>query len=105
MPTAVPRSRKTLLPRVGSGCRWRLRPAAALGRAGYYAAFAAHHGRRHVRVCEAVACFAAQAGRDLSDVEQGPGFTGGTASPHGEVSSQAVRCLEVLLRGSRRARR
>ncbi|MFJ5156688.1 NAD(P)H-dependent oxidoreductase subunit E [Streptomyces sp. NPDC088353] len=73
--------------------------AAALGPASYYADLAAPHGRRHVRVCEATACFAAQAGRHLTDVEQELGVTAGTASLDGETSLQAVRCLGYCYAG------
>lgn len=73
--------------------------AAALGPARYYADLAAPRGRRHVRVCEATACFAAQAGRHLTDVEQELGVTAGTASPAGETSLQAVRCLGYCYAG------
>ncbi|CAM5573336.1 NAD(P)H-dependent oxidoreductase subunit E [Streptomyces aurantiogriseus] len=73
--------------------------AAALGPAGYYADLAAPHSRRHVRVCAATACFAAQAGRQLTDVEHELGVTVGTASPDGERSLQAVRCLGYCYAG------
>lgn len=73
--------------------------AAALGPARYYADLAAPHGRRHVRVCDATACFAAQAGRHLTDVEHKLGITAGTASPDGETSVQAVRCLGYCYAG------
>ncbi|MFE1921050.1 NAD(P)H-dependent oxidoreductase subunit E [Streptomyces asoensis] len=67
--------------------------AAALGPAGYYADFAAPHGRRHVRVCTATACFAARAGEHPTEVEHELGVTVGEASPDGGLSLQAVRCL------------
>ncbi|MXM64681.1 protein disulfide oxidoreductase [Streptomyces sp. HUCO-GS316] len=73
--------------------------AAALGPAGYYADLAAPHSRRHVRVCTATACFAAQAGRHLADVEDALGVVAGTASPDGSVSVQAVRCLGYCYAG------
>ena len=73
--------------------------AAALGPAGYYADLAAPHGRRHVRVCAATACFASQGGRHLAEVEQELGVTAGTASPDGETSVQAVRCLGYCYAG------
>jgi NADH:ubiquinone oxidoreductase subunit F (NADH-binding)/NADH:ubiquinone oxidoreductase subunit E len=73
--------------------------AAALGPAGYYADLAAPHSRRHVRVCTATACFAAQAGRHLADVEAALGVVAGTASPDGSVSVQAVRCLGYCYAG------
>ncbi|ODA72701.1 NADH-quinone oxidoreductase subunit 2 [Streptomyces sp. AVP053U2] len=73
--------------------------AAALGPAAYYADLAAPHGRRHVRVCAATACFAAQAGRHLTQVEQELGVTAAAASPDGETSLQAVRCLGYCYAG------
>ncbi|WP_367325762.1 NAD(P)H-dependent oxidoreductase subunit E [Streptomyces sp. HUAS ZL42] len=73
--------------------------AAALGPASYFADLAAPHGRRHVRVCAATACFAAQAGRHLADVEDALGVTLGTASPDGAVSVQTVRCLGYCYAG------
>ncbi|KAB1139866.1 protein disulfide oxidoreductase [Streptomyces luteolifulvus] len=73
--------------------------AAALGPAGYYADLAAPHSRRHVRVCTATACFAAQAGRHLAAVEDALGVVAGTASPDGSVSVQAVRCLGYCYAG------
>lgn len=73
--------------------------AAGLGPASYYADFAAPHGRRHVRVCAATACFAAQRGRHLADVEHELGVTAGTAAPDGETSVQAVRCLGYCYAG------
>jgi formate dehydrogenase iron-sulfur subunit len=73
--------------------------AAALGPASYYADLAAPHSRRHVRVCAATACFAAQAGRHLADVEDALGVIPGTASSDGDVSVQAVRCLGYCYAG------
>ncbi|WP_340375260.1 NAD(P)H-dependent oxidoreductase subunit E [Streptomyces sp. SS7] len=73
--------------------------AAALGPAGYYADLAAPHGRRHVRVCAATACFAAEAGHHLTEVEHELGVTVGMASPGGETSLQAVRCLGYCYAG------
>ncbi|MDX3633402.1 NADH-ubiquinone oxidoreductase-F iron-sulfur binding region domain-containing protein [Streptomyces europaeiscabiei] len=73
--------------------------AAALGPAEYYADLAAPHGRRHVRVCAATACFAAQGGRHLADVEDGLGVAVGTASPDGGTSVQTVRCLGYCYAG------
>ncbi|WBO68653.1 molybdopterin dinucleotide binding domain-containing protein [Streptomyces camelliae] len=67
--------------------------AAALGPAGHYADLTAPHGRRQVRVCEATACFAAQLGRHLCGVERELGVAAGAATPDGETSLQAVRCL------------
>jgi NADH:ubiquinone oxidoreductase subunit F (NADH-binding)/NADH:ubiquinone oxidoreductase subunit E len=73
--------------------------AAALGPASYYADLAAPHRDRHIRVCTATACFAAQAGRHLADVERQLGVTLGTASPDGDLSMQAVRCLGYCYAG------
>lgn len=79
--------------------RMGLPAAAALGPASYYADLAAPHRDRHIRVCTATACFAAQAGRHLTDVEHELGVTAGTASPDGDVSVQAVRCLGYCYAG------
>ncbi|MBX9361373.1 NAD(P)H-dependent oxidoreductase subunit E [Streptomyces sp. WAC04114] len=76
-----------------------LAAAAALGPASYYADLATPHGRRHVRVCAATACFAARAGRHLSDVEDALGAGPGTVSPDGDVSVQEVRCLGYCYAG------
>ncbi|MGJ3562076.1 NAD(P)H-dependent oxidoreductase subunit E [Streptomyces sp. INA 01156] len=73
--------------------------AAALGPAAYYADLVAPHGRRHIRVCSATACFAARSGRHLPQVEQELGVTVGTVSPDGETSLQAVRCLGYCYAG------
>lgn len=73
--------------------------AAALGPASYYADLAAPHGHRHIRVCTATACFAADAGRHLAAAEHELGATAGTASPDGETSVQAVRCLGYCYTG------
>ncbi|WP_406306574.1 NAD(P)H-dependent oxidoreductase subunit E [Streptomyces sp. NBC_00885] len=73
--------------------------AAALGPASYYADFAAPHGRRHIRVCAATACFAAQAGLHLTAVERELGVTAGTASSDGVASVQTVRCLGYCYAG------
>ncbi|KUO19305.1 NAD(P)H-dependent oxidoreductase subunit E [Streptomyces dysideae] len=73
--------------------------AAGLGPASYYADLAAPHGRRHVRVCAATACFAAQAGRHLTEVEHELGVTVDTAPLGGETSVQAVRCLGYCYAG------
>ncbi|WBO62167.1 NAD(P)H-dependent oxidoreductase subunit E [Streptomyces camelliae] len=73
--------------------------AAALGPASYYADLAASHRDRHVRVCTATACFAAQAGRHLADVAHELGVTPGTTSPRDDVSVQAVRCLGYCYTG------
>ncbi|WP_093906295.1 NAD(P)H-dependent oxidoreductase subunit E [Streptomyces sp. cf386] len=73
--------------------------AAALGPASYYADLAAPHGRRHVRICAATACFAAQAGRHLDDVERELGVDADAVSPDGATSLQAVRCLGYCYAG------
>ncbi|MER8162021.1 NAD(P)H-dependent oxidoreductase subunit E [Streptomyces sp. NPDC094472] len=73
--------------------------AAGLGPASYFADFATPHGRRHVRVCVATACFAAEAGRHLPDVEAALGVGDGDVTPDGETSLQAVRCLGYCYAG------
>ncbi|WP_406264122.1 NAD(P)H-dependent oxidoreductase subunit E [Streptomyces sp. NBC_00191] len=73
--------------------------AAVLGPASYYADFAAPHGSRHIRVCAATACFAAQAGLNLTAVERELGVTAGTASSDGVTSVQTVRCLGYCYAG------
>jgi bidirectional [NiFe] hydrogenase diaphorase subunit len=73
--------------------------AAALRPASYYADLAAPHDRRHIRICTATACFATQTGRHLTDVEHELGTSAGTASPDGETSVQAVRCLGYCYAG------
>lgn len=73
--------------------------AAGLGPAGYYADLVSAHGRRHVRVCSATACFAAQGGRHLADAEHSLGVVAGIASPGGETSLQSVRCLGYCYAG------
>ncbi|MFE9644469.1 NAD(P)H-dependent oxidoreductase subunit E [Streptomyces sp. NPDC006365] len=73
--------------------------AAALGPASYYADLAAPHGDRHVRVCAATACFAAAGGEHLAEVERELSVAAHTASPRGEVSLQAVRCLGYCYAG------
>jgi len=93
----TPESPSTWAP--GVATRAGLPAAAGLGPASYYADLATPHGRRHVRVCAATACFAAQAGRHLSDVEHELGVTAGTVSPDGERSLQAVRCLGYCYAG------
>ncbi|MEV7011386.1 NAD(P)H-dependent oxidoreductase subunit E [Streptosporangium sp. NPDC051022] len=67
--------------------------AAGLGPATFYADLAAPHGRRHVRVCAAAACFAARAGRHLTEVENALGVRAGDVDREAGVSLQAVRCL------------
>ncbi|MFE3520741.1 NAD(P)H-dependent oxidoreductase subunit E [Streptomyces sp. NPDC059161] len=95
-------SPETWAPAVAAGIG--LPAAAALGPASYYADLAAPHGRRHVRVCTATACFAAQAGRHLADAEHELGVTAGTTSPDRDVCAGCPLC-GVLLRGSCGARR
>ena len=50
-------------------------------------------GRRHVRVCEGTACFAADRGQHINEVEQALGVTTGRCREDGAVSLQAVRCI------------
>ncbi|MET9881833.1 NAD(P)H-dependent oxidoreductase subunit E [Streptomyces sp. NPDC006430] len=73
--------------------RFGLPHAAALGPATYYADLTAPHGRRHVRVCSATACFAALGGRHVDAVEQELGVRAGCVTPDAATSLQAVRCL------------
>ncbi|WP_181810991.1 NAD(P)H-dependent oxidoreductase subunit E [Streptomyces ipomoeae] len=87
----------TWAPAVAAGLG--LPAAAALGPAGYYADLAAPHGRRHVRACAATACFAAQAGRHLTEVEHELGVTAGMVSPDAATSLQTVRCLGYCYAG------
>lgn len=63
------------------------------GPATFYADLAAPHGRRHVRVCTAAACFAARAGRHVREVEDALGVGADQVTADGEVSLQSVRCL------------
>ncbi|MGR3939023.1 NAD(P)H-dependent oxidoreductase subunit E [Streptomyces sp. BRA346] len=81
------------------GARFGLPAAAALGPASYYADLAAPHGRRHVRVCVATACFAASAGCHAGEVQTGLRVTTGSVTPDGETSLQAVRCLGYCYAG------
>jgi bidirectional [NiFe] hydrogenase diaphorase subunit len=67
--------------------------AAGLGPASFYADLATRHGRRHVRVCTATACFAAGGNRHLSEIERALG----ESAP--EASVQAVRCLGYCYAG------
>jgi formate dehydrogenase iron-sulfur subunit len=74
--------------------RFGLPAAAGLGPATFYADLALPHGRRHVRVCGATACFAAQSGAHLPAIEGVLGVTADDdrdADP--QVSLQTVRCL------------
>lgn len=83
----------------GIAVRLHLPSAAGLGPATFYADLVAGHGRRHVRVCTAAACFAARSGGHLSEVEQALGVTADAVSPDGEVSLQTVRCLGYCYAG------
>ncbi|MDP4510016.1 NADH-ubiquinone oxidoreductase-F iron-sulfur binding region domain-containing protein [Nonomuraea turcica] len=71
--------------------------AAGLGPASFYADLAAGHGRRHVRVCVATACFAARGNRHLPEIEHALGLNRGESTP--ETSVQAVRCLGYCYAG------
>ncbi|MFF6829107.1 NAD(P)H-dependent oxidoreductase subunit E [Streptomyces longwoodensis] len=73
--------------------------ASGLGPASYYADLAAPHGRRHVRVCTATACFIAKGGRHVGEVEGALGVTADQVSADGSVSLQAVRCLGYCYAG------
>ncbi len=73
--------------------------AAGLGPATFYADLAARHGRRHVRVCTAAACFAARAGCHLAEVENALGAAADSADPDPRVSLQTVRCLGYCYAG------
>ncbi|MGW2221527.1 NAD(P)H-dependent oxidoreductase subunit E [Nonomuraea sp. NPDC001684] len=79
--------------------RFGLPAASAFGPATFYADLAAAHGRRHVRVCTAAACFAARAGGHVSEVEQALGVATDHVTPGGEVSLQGVRCLGYCYAG------
>jgi bidirectional [NiFe] hydrogenase diaphorase subunit len=74
--------------------------AAGLGPAGYYADLAVPHGRRHVRVCQAAACFSASGGgRHVAEAETALGVPAGQVRTDGEVSLQTVRCLGYCYAG------
>ncbi len=73
--------------------RFGLPAAEVLGPATFYADLVARHGRRHVRVCTAASCFAADAGRHVPEVENALGVAADSAGPDGEASLQSVRCL------------
>ncbi|MFC8842065.1 NAD(P)H-dependent oxidoreductase subunit E [Streptomyces griseoincarnatus] len=73
--------------------------AAALGPASYYADLSAPHGDRHVRVCTATACFAAEGGGHLAEVERVLGVAAHTAPSRGDASVQTVRCLGYCYAG------
>jgi NADH:ubiquinone oxidoreductase subunit F (NADH-binding)/NADH:ubiquinone oxidoreductase subunit E len=68
--------------------------AAVHGAATFYDDLArTRRGNRHVRVCEGTACFAADRGRHVADVERALGVSAGSCSEDGSVSLQAVRCV------------
>ncbi|WP_206060614.1 NADH-ubiquinone oxidoreductase-F iron-sulfur binding region domain-containing protein [Nonomuraea basaltis] len=71
--------------------------AAGLGPASFFADLAAGHGRRHVRVCVATACFAARGNRHLPEIEQVLGLN--RSEPTAEASVQTVRCLGYCYAG------
>jgi bidirectional [NiFe] hydrogenase diaphorase subunit len=73
--------------------RRRIPAAAALGPATYFSDLASRHGRRHVRVCGAAACFATTGGAHVSEVEQTLGVPVGHGDRSGDVSLQEVYCL------------
>ncbi len=79
--------------------RFGLPAAAGLGPATFYADLAAPHGRRHVRVCTAAACFAAGAGRHVRQVEEVLGVAAGHIDADADVSLQGVRCLGYCYAG------
>ena len=68
--------------------------AAVHGAATFYDDLAkTRRGSRHVRVCEGTACFAADGGQHLADVERALGVSVGAWRQDGLVSLQAVRCI------------
>ncbi|MFI6596626.1 NAD(P)H-dependent oxidoreductase subunit E [Nonomuraea sp. NPDC050536] len=73
--------------------------AAGLGPATFYADLAVRHGRRHVRICTAAACFAARQGKHLPEVEAALGVGVNTADPQARISLQSVRCLGYCYTG------
>lgn len=73
--------------------------AAGLGSGSYYADLATPVGRRHVRVCTAAACFAAQGGRHLAEAAGACGVAADAVSADGSVSLQTVRCLGYCYSG------
>jgi formate dehydrogenase iron-sulfur subunit len=73
--------------------------AAGLGPASYYADLASPHGRRHVRVCTAAACFTARGGRHVGEVERELGVPVGGVAADDSVSLQEVRCLGYCFAG------
>ncbi|MGW4961388.1 NAD(P)H-dependent oxidoreductase subunit E [Nonomuraea sp. NPDC004186] len=80
--------------------RFGLPAAAGLGPASFYADLAVPHGHRHVRVCAATACFAAQAGRHLPAIQDVLGVKADDdLDRHAGVSLQTVRCLGYCYAG------
>ncbi|MEU7004612.1 NADH-ubiquinone oxidoreductase-F iron-sulfur binding region domain-containing protein [Nonomuraea sp. NPDC046570] len=73
--------------------------AAGLGPATFYADLAAPHSARHVRVCDAAACFAASGGRHVSEAETALGVAADSADSQAGVSLQIVRCLGYCYAG------
>ncbi|MGD0377182.1 MAG: NAD(P)H-dependent oxidoreductase subunit E [Streptosporangiaceae bacterium] len=71
--------------------------ASVRGPATFFADLAAPHGRRHVRVCTAAACFAARSGAHLAEAERALGVTAGHGNA--QVSLQQVRCLGFCYAG------
>jgi NADH:ubiquinone oxidoreductase subunit F (NADH-binding)/NADH:ubiquinone oxidoreductase subunit E len=68
--------------------------AAVHGAATFYDDLArTRRGNRHVRVCEGTACFAADRGRHVAEVERTLGVSAGSCREDGSVSLQAVRCV------------
>jgi NADH:ubiquinone oxidoreductase subunit E len=68
--------------------------AAVHGAATFYDDLArTRRGSRHVRVCEGTACFAADGGRHIKQVEQALGVSAGSRREDKSVSLQAVRCV------------
>ncbi|MEU0137166.1 NADH-ubiquinone oxidoreductase-F iron-sulfur binding region domain-containing protein [Streptomyces sp. NPDC006296] len=84
-------------PRVGRALG--LPAAAGLGPVTYFADLATPHAERHVRVCTATACFAAEGGRHLGAVERELGVPADTAGPDGGTSLQTVHCLGYCYAG------
>jgi NADH:ubiquinone oxidoreductase subunit F (NADH-binding)/NADH:ubiquinone oxidoreductase subunit E len=68
--------------------------AAVHGAATFYDDLArTRRGSRHVRICEGTACFAADGGRHIGEVERALGVSAGSCREDGSVSLQAVRCV------------
>ena len=68
--------------------------AAVHGAATFYDDLAkTRRGSRHVRVCEGTACFVADGGQHVADVERALGVSVGACREDGLASLQAVRCI------------